>query len=81
MASTFLAAPFMFVSAKMITVTALSPINYIADLDAFLFDVAIVGVLCTVSKVIPKNGNDPFHCAVLFLKNKDNRIPKRSITT
>ncbi|XP_065582586.1 lysosomal cholesterol signaling protein-like isoform X2 [Artemia franciscana] len=46
-ASTFLAAPFMFVSAKMITVTALSPINYIADLDAFLFDVAIVGVFCT----------------------------------
>ena len=36
-----------FVSAKMVTLTNLNPINYISELDSFLFNVSIVGLVST----------------------------------
>ncbi|XP_060534255.1 lysosomal cholesterol signaling protein [Cylas formicarius] len=44
-ACTFLSAPLMFVSAKMITLTNCDPSEYIKQLDSFIFDVSIVGVV------------------------------------
>lgn len=40
-ACTFLSAPLMFVSAKMITLTNMSPSKYIVELDNFAFDISI----------------------------------------
>ena len=48
-ACTFLSAPLMFVSAKMVTLTHLDPKNYIGDLDSFVFNLSIVGLISTVS--------------------------------
>lgn len=47
-ACTFISAPFIFVSAKMITVTKLKPSDYLVELDYFAFDVSIVGILASV---------------------------------
>jgi hypothetical protein len=47
-ACTFLSAPLMFISAKMLTLTNLKPSNYINDLDSFLFDISIVSTIATV---------------------------------
>ena len=47
-ACTFLSAPLMFISAKMLTLTNLNPSNYISDLDSFLFDISIVSLIATV---------------------------------
>lgn len=47
-AGTFLSAPLMFISAKMLTLTNLSPSNYIQDLDSFLFDISIISLIATV---------------------------------
>ncbi len=49
-AGTFLSAPLMFISAKMLTLTNLNPSNYIEDLDSFLFDISIISLIATVSK-------------------------------
>ena len=46
-ACTFLSAPLMFVSAKMVTLTHLDPKNYIGDLDSFVFNLSIVGLIST----------------------------------
>lgn len=47
-ACTFLSAPLMFVSAKMITLTKLKPSDYIVELDSFAFDVSIAGIIACV---------------------------------
>ena len=47
-ACTFLSAPLMFISAKMLTLTNLTPSNYIEELDSFLFDISIVSIIATV---------------------------------
>lgn len=44
-ACTFLSAPLMFVSAKMITITNCDPSEYIKQLNQFTFDVSIVGII------------------------------------
>ena len=41
-ASTFLAAPLMFVSAKLLMVKNLNPADYMDQIDVFLFDVRYV---------------------------------------
>lgn len=50
-ACTFLSAPLMFISAKMLTLTNLTPSNYIKELDTFLFDISIVSIIATVLNV------------------------------
>lgn len=48
-ACTFLSAPLMFISAKMLTLRNLHPSNYIQELDSFLFKISIVSIVATVS--------------------------------
>ena len=47
-ACTFLSAPLMFISAKMLTLRNLHPSNYIQELDSFLFKISIVSIVATV---------------------------------
>ncbi|XP_021697452.1 integral membrane protein GPR155 [Aedes aegypti] len=47
-ASTFISAPLMFISAKMITITNLNPSDYLNELDKFAFDISIVAMCCSV---------------------------------
>lgn len=47
-ACTILSAPLMFVSAKMITVTKLNPGDYIGDLNTFLLNISIIGLIAAV---------------------------------
>ncbi|CAL8138044.1 unnamed protein product [Orchesella dallaii] len=44
-ACTILSAPLMFVSAKMITLTKLNPGDYVSDLDTFLLNMSIIGLI------------------------------------
>ena len=44
-ASTFIAAPLMFVTAKLLTLMNMDPADYIPQLDVFLLDVSVVGIL------------------------------------
>merc|ERR1719410_1806810 len=44
-ASTFMAAPLMFVTAKLLTLMNMDPRDYIDQLDLFLLDVSVVGLL------------------------------------
>ena len=44
-ASTFIAAPLMFVTAKLLTLMNMDPSKYIDQLDIFLLDISIVGLL------------------------------------
>ncbi|KNC25712.1 hypothetical protein FF38_12876 [Lucilia cuprina] len=45
---TFISAPLMFISAKMISLTNLNPIDYIHELDAFSFDISVAGVAACI---------------------------------
>ncbi|XP_050299819.1 integral membrane protein GPR155 [Anthonomus grandis grandis] len=47
-ACTFLSAPLMFISAKMITITNCDPSQYIKELDQFTLDVSVVGVIACI---------------------------------
>jgi len=47
-ASTFIAAPLMFVTAKLLTLMNMNPGDYIEQLDIFLLDVSIVGLLAAI---------------------------------
>ncbi|XP_041770116.1 integral membrane protein GPR155 [Anopheles merus] len=47
-ASTFISAPLMFISAKMITITNLTPADYLNELDKFSFDISIVAIVAGV---------------------------------
>uniref|UniRef100_A0A675B322 Uncharacterized protein n=1 Tax=Anopheles darlingi TaxID=43151 RepID=A0A675B322_ANODA len=47
-ASTFISAPLMFISAKMITITNLTPADYLQELDKFSFDISIVAMVAGV---------------------------------
>ncbi|EFA13400.1 lysosomal cholesterol signaling protein isoform X2 [Tribolium castaneum] len=44
-ACTFISAPLMFVSAKMITITKTDPSEYIKQLDSFTLDISIVAII------------------------------------
>jgi hypothetical protein len=48
-ACTFISAPLMFVSAKMITINKLKPSDYLQELDSFALDTSIAGVVACVS--------------------------------
>uniref|UniRef100_T1HD39 Integral membrane protein GPR155 n=1 Tax=Rhodnius prolixus TaxID=13249 RepID=T1HD39_RHOPR len=47
-ACTFISAPLMFISAKMVSVSNLSPKDFIPSLERFEFDLSIVGVFACV---------------------------------
>merc|ERR1719412_2169079 len=47
-ASTFIAAPLMFVTAKLLTLMNMNPGDYVDQLDTFLLDVAVVGLFAGV---------------------------------
>jgi len=44
-ASTFIAAPLMFVTAKLLTLMNMDPGDYIEQLDVFLLDISVIGVI------------------------------------
>uniref|UniRef100_A0AAR5Q468 DEP domain-containing protein n=1 Tax=Dendroctonus ponderosae TaxID=77166 RepID=A0AAR5Q468_DENPD len=68
-ACTFLSAPLMFVSAKMITITNCDPSQYVKELGQLTLDVSIVGVLACVWVVV-----------VFALSRKINKIPHKATT-
>ena len=51
-ASTFIAAPLMFVTAKLLTLMNMNPGDYIVQLDNFLLDVSIMGLLAAAWVVL-----------------------------
>ena len=57
-ASTFIAAPLMFVTARMLTLMNMDPRNYIDQLDIFLLDISVVGLIaaCWVCFVLIVSG-------------------------
>lgn len=65
-ACTFISAPLMFVSAKMITLTKADPSNYIAQLNAFTFDISIAATVVSVWVIF-----------VFIITKKINRIPHK----
>ncbi|CAH1118670.1 unnamed protein product [Phaedon cochleariae] len=66
---TFVSAPLMFVSAKMITLTNCNPSEYIKELNAFTFDVSILGFITSIWVIL-----------VFILTKKIFRVPHK-ITT
>ncbi|XP_042861951.1 integral membrane protein GPR155-like [Penaeus japonicus] len=47
-ACTFLSAPLMFVSAKMVTLVKINPLDYVKELESILFNVSIIGLICAI---------------------------------
>ncbi|XP_022903985.2 lysosomal cholesterol signaling protein [Onthophagus taurus] len=47
-ACTFISAPLMFVSAKMISLPNGDSQDYVKQLESFMFDVSILGVICSI---------------------------------
>ena len=47
-ACTFISAPIMFISARMLSVKSFDPSDYINQLDTFLLDISIVRYNCFV---------------------------------
>merc|ERR1719474_847047 len=47
-ASTFIAAPLMFVTAKLLTLMNMDPGDYIEQLDVFLLDISVIGLLAAI---------------------------------
>jgi len=48
-ACTFISAPLMFVSAKMISLHKLNPKDYVYELDTFLLNLSIIALVAAVS--------------------------------
>lgn len=47
-ACTFVSAPLMFISAKMISITNLKPIDYLKELDGFSFDLSVAAICAAI---------------------------------
>lgn len=47
-ACTFVSAPLMFISAKMISITNLKPSDYLKELDNFAFDISIIAICAAI---------------------------------
>ncbi|XP_069678473.1 lysosomal cholesterol signaling protein isoform X1 [Periplaneta americana] len=47
-ACTFISAPLMFISAKMITINKMKPSDYLQELDSFAFDISIASILACI---------------------------------
>ncbi|XP_059478612.1 integral membrane protein GPR155 isoform X2 [Neocloeon triangulifer] len=65
-ACTFISAPLMFVSARMITLTKLDPSDYLPELDTFVFRISIAGLVFSIWVLI-----------VFILSKKYKRVPHR----
>lgn len=50
-ACTFVSAPLMFISAKMISITNLKPSDYLKELDNFAFDISVLAI-CAATFVL-----------------------------
>ncbi len=61
---TFVAAPIMFVSARLLSLTNIDPTDYIDDLTSFLLDISIAGLTASVWTVM-----------VLLVTKKFVRVP------
>lgn len=68
-ACTFISAPFMFVSAKMIAMTNIDPSKYINELEAFTFDISIISTIACLWVIF-----------IFILAKKITKIPHK-ITT
>jgi hypothetical protein len=47
-ACTFVSAPLMFISAKMISITNLKPSDYLKELDSFAFDISVAAICAAI---------------------------------
>jgi len=47
-ASTFIAAPLMYVSAKLLMIRNLDPSDYIEEIDLFILDISIIGLIAAM---------------------------------
>lgn len=47
-ACTFVSAPLMFISAKMISITNLNPSDYLKELDNFAFDISVLAISAAI---------------------------------
>ncbi|KAI4454822.1 dep domain protein [Holotrichia oblita] len=65
-ACTFISAPLMFVSAKMITLTDTDPEEYVKQLNNFTFDLSVIGVVASV-----------WVLALYILTKKITRVPHK----
>lgn len=63
---TFISAPLMFISAKMISLTNLKPLDYLHELDAFSFDISVVGAAACC-----------WMLALLIVTKRFKRMPQR----
>ncbi|KAK9874359.1 hypothetical protein WA026_002709 [Henosepilachna vigintioctopunctata] len=68
-ACTFLSAPLMFISAKMISITSTDPSDYLKQLDTFTLDISIIGMVACLWVLI-----------MFTLARKINKVPHK-ITT
>lgn len=50
--STFMAAPIMFITAKLLTLMHMNPSDYVPELNTFLLDVAVAGLLAALWVVL-----------------------------
>lgn len=70
-ACTFISGPIMFISAKMISLTNLSPADYSHEMEYFAFDIGIISIaagLCTlVSFILTKKHKKLPHTITCFL--------------
>ena len=65
-ASTFIAAPLMFVTAKLLTLMSMDPKDYIDQLDIFLLDISVIGLLAAVWVIF-----------VLIVTGRVSKLPHR----
>ncbi|XP_022227106.1 integral membrane protein GPR155 [Drosophila obscura] len=63
---TFISAPLMFISAKMISLTNLKPLDYLHELDTFSFDISIAGAAACCCVL-----------ALLIVTKRFKRMPQR----
>lgn len=61
---TFLSAPIMFISARLLSIPNIDPSDYISELDNFLLDISIIGLLACV-----------WVAFVLVISRKWNQVP------
>jgi hypothetical protein len=47
-ACTFISAPLMFISAKMITITTLNPSDYLVEMQHFTFDLSVAAIVASI---------------------------------
>lgn len=65
-ACTFVSAPLMFVSAKMITLTTTDSSEYIKQLNNFTFDLSVIGLIASIWVLL-----------LYILTKRINRVPHK----